>query len=92
MHAKHPERHPQIASRHGPPFLSPRSPEHSSGRTGNYSCGNNETLNTDYKTRAGFEGWVMSDWVRLVLFPFPPLAPFWLRFSVIFWHRERRTR
>ena len=40
------------------------SPEHSSGRTGNYSCGNNETLNTDYKTRAGFEGWVMSDWVR----------------------------
>ena len=29
---------------------------------GNYSCGNNETLNTDYKVRAGFEGWVMSDW------------------------------
>ena len=26
---------------------------------GNYSCGNNETLATDYKARAGFEGWVM---------------------------------
>ena len=30
---------------------------------GDYSCGNNETLATDYKARAGFEGWVMSDWV-----------------------------
>ena len=29
---------------------------------GDYSCGNNETLATDYKARAGFEGWVMSDW------------------------------
>ena len=29
---------------------------------GNYSCGNSETLNTDLKQRAGFEGWVMSDW------------------------------
>ena len=27
---------------------------------GNYSCGNNDTLNTDYKVRAGFEGWVSS--------------------------------
>ena len=29
---------------------------------GNYSCGNDETLNGDLKHRAGFEGWVMSDW------------------------------
>jgi beta-glucosidase len=32
---------------------------------GNYSCGNNETLATDYKARAGFQGWVMSDCERL---------------------------
>ena len=29
---------------------------------GAYSCENNETLATDFKLRAGFEGWVMSDW------------------------------
>ena len=29
---------------------------------GDYSCENNETLATDFKARAGFEGWVMSDW------------------------------
>lgn len=29
---------------------------------GIYSCSNNETLAVDFKARAGFEGWVMSDW------------------------------
>ena len=59
-------------ARYYPPFLGAIKAEVGSIMcsynriNGNYSCGNNETLATDYKARAGFEGWVMSDWVRAI--------------------------